>query len=88
MRFYLDVKDTCVECDITRRQLNYWLQHDLLQPELGGNGKFTEHDVVQLKALRKLIVHIGISPSALQHPEQIQWAINDWLATQEQQPHE
>jgi hypothetical protein len=24
----------------------------------------------------------------LQHPEQIQWAINDWLATQEQQPHE
>jgi hypothetical protein len=44
--------------------------------------------VVQLKALRKLIVHIGISPSALQHPEQIQWAINDWLATQEQQPHE
>jgi DNA-binding transcriptional MerR regulator len=89
VKCYLDVQDTCVECGITRRQLNYWLLHDLLQPELGVKAlKYTERDLAQLNALRRLIVDLGIPPRSLQHPEQIQWAINDWLTTQEQQPHE
>jgi DNA-binding transcriptional MerR regulator len=89
MRLYLNVLDACVECGITRAQLKYWLLHDLLQPELGVKAlKYTERDVAQLKALRPLIVDLGIPPRSLQHPEQIQQSIDDWLATQEQEHHE
>lgn len=54
---YLDVDDTCDEVGITRRQLVYWEQQQLITPELGqGSRKYTSLDVRRLKILRRLIV--------------------------------
>lgn len=54
---YLDANDTIEEVGITRRQLKYWEDKDLLKPELGkGGGRYTEKDLVQLRMIKRLIV--------------------------------
>jgi DNA-binding transcriptional MerR regulator len=57
---YLDTEDTLEEVDITRRQLTYWRDQGLIDPELGPTSKrYTERDIRLLKFLRRLIVEQG-----------------------------
>jgi DNA-binding transcriptional MerR regulator len=54
---YLDANDTIEEIGITRRQLKYWEDKDLLEPELGkGSGRYTDKDLGQLRMIKRLIV--------------------------------
>ena len=64
--FYLDTEDTLATCNITRRQLSYWREKNLITPELGLEAKrFTERDIRQLKYLRRLIVDLGFPPELI-----------------------
>jgi DNA-binding transcriptional MerR regulator len=55
---YLDVDDTTKELGITPRQLRYWEESDLLQPELGRN-RYTEQDLARLWVIKRFVVDEG-----------------------------
>ena len=52
------VRDVVEILKISRRQLQYWAQTDLIGPSAktpGGHGRYTFHDLVALKAAKRLI---------------------------------
>ena len=51
-------RDVVELLDVTRRQLQYWAQTDLVAPSAktaGGHGRYTFEDLVALKAAKRLI---------------------------------
>jgi DNA-binding transcriptional MerR regulator len=51
-------RDVVELLDVTRRQLQYWAQTDLIAPSAktpGGHGRYTFEDLVALKAAKRLI---------------------------------
>src|SRR5688500_6811661 len=58
---YFDIKDTTVQVGITRRQLGYWLEKDLLVPEYGpGARRFSARDLWRLRWLKRVIFDLGL----------------------------
>jgi DNA-binding transcriptional MerR regulator len=54
---YLDATDAAEEVGITRRQLKYWQDNELLEPELGtGAGRYTAEDIERLRVIKCLVV--------------------------------
>ncbi len=65
--FYRNADDTLEDVGITLRQLRYWRQQGLFNPELGPKTKFfTEQDTKRLRFLKRLIVDLGLPVATVQ----------------------
>jgi DNA-binding transcriptional MerR regulator len=57
-RELFQTRDACEILGVSRRQLQYWAQTDLVPPSAqtpGGHGRYTFEDLVALKAAKRLI---------------------------------